>query len=101
VSPTVDSIRHVVFRSTGTKEVAAAKRIAAQIIESFWMDAGRGAEKLMLPPPHISVVTPRAGDGNLVDNARGGPNSNGVPKASPTAAPMMALATLCSRFIVR
>ncbi len=37
-----------VFRSTGTKEIAAAKRIAAQIIESFWTDAGRGAERLKL-----------------------------------------------------
>ena len=33
------------FRSTGTKEIAAAKRIAAQIIESFWTDAGRGANR--------------------------------------------------------
>src|SRR5438309_4090973 len=38
----------VVFRSTGTKEIAAAKRIAALIIESFWNDAGRGAEALKL-----------------------------------------------------
>ena len=38
----------VVFRSTGTKEIAAAKRIAAQIIESFWNDAGSGAETLKL-----------------------------------------------------
>jgi hypothetical protein len=37
-----------VFRSTGTKEIAAAKRIAAQIIESFWSDAGRSAERLKL-----------------------------------------------------
>jgi hypothetical protein len=38
----------VIFRGTGTKEVAAAKRIATQIIESFWGDAGRGAELLKL-----------------------------------------------------
>jgi hypothetical protein len=38
----------LIFRSTGTKEVAAAKRIAAQIIESFWSDAGRSAERLKL-----------------------------------------------------
>src|SRR5205807_5658074 len=37
-----------IFRSTGTKEIAAAKRIAAQIIQSFWNDAGRGAEPLKL-----------------------------------------------------
>jgi integrase len=41
-------VRRVVFRSTGTKEIAAAKRIAAQIIESFWTDSGRGAEPLKL-----------------------------------------------------
>jgi hypothetical protein len=38
----------VIFRSTGTKEIAAAKRIAARIIESFWTDAGRSAEPLKL-----------------------------------------------------
>ena len=38
----------MVFRSTGTKEIAPAKRIAAQIIESFWTDSGRGAEPLKL-----------------------------------------------------
>ena len=35
-------------RSTGAKDIPAAKRIAAQIIESFWTDAGRGAEPLKL-----------------------------------------------------
>jgi hypothetical protein len=38
----------VVFCSAGTKELGAAKQIAAQIIESFWNDAGRGAEPLKL-----------------------------------------------------
>lgn len=38
----------LIFRSTGTKEIAAAKRIGAQIIESFWADAGRGADALKL-----------------------------------------------------
>src|SRR5256885_2195703 len=47
-APAIDGARRIVFRSTGTKEVAAAKRIAAQIIESFWNDAGRGAEPLKL-----------------------------------------------------
>src|SRR5205807_7852729 len=42
--PAINGSRRVVFRSTGTKEIAAAKRIAAQIIESFWNDAGRGSE---------------------------------------------------------
>ena len=46
--PAIDGARRDVFRSTGTKEIAAAKRIAAQIIESFWTDAGRGAEALKL-----------------------------------------------------
>ncbi len=46
--PPINGGRRIVFRSTGTKEVAAAKRIAAQIIESFWNDAGRGAEPLKL-----------------------------------------------------
>src|SRR6266550_1645325 len=48
VPPSVDGVPREIFRSTGTKEIAAAKRIAAQIIESFWMDAGRGAERLKL-----------------------------------------------------
>jgi hypothetical protein len=34
--PAVDGSRREIFRGTGTKEIAAAKRIAAQIIESFW-----------------------------------------------------------------
>src|SRR5262245_25938896 len=46
--PATNGIRRVVFRSTGAKEIAAAKRIAAQIIESFWADAGRGADRLKL-----------------------------------------------------
>jgi hypothetical protein len=47
-APAIDGARRIVFRSTGTKEVAAAKRIAAQIIESCWDNAGRGAESLKL-----------------------------------------------------
>src|SRR5437762_6739953 len=47
-APAVGGSRREIFRSTGTKEVAAAKRIASQIIESFWNDAGRGAERLRL-----------------------------------------------------
>lgn len=46
--PAIDGVCRVVFRSTGAKEIPAAKRIAAQIIESFWTDAGRGAEPLKL-----------------------------------------------------
>jgi hypothetical protein len=53
--PAVDGVSRVVFRSTGTKEIAAAKRIAAQIIESFWTDAGRGAERLKLRDDHASI----------------------------------------------
>lgn len=46
--PAINGVRRVIFRSTGTKEIAAAKRIAAQIIESFWNDSGRGADDLLL-----------------------------------------------------
>jgi integrase len=45
----------LVFRSTGAKEVAAAKRIGAQIIESFWNDAGRGADILKLRNDNATV----------------------------------------------
>jgi hypothetical protein len=47
-APAINGIERVVFRSTGTKEIAAAKRIGAQIIESFWTDSGRGVEPLKL-----------------------------------------------------
>jgi hypothetical protein len=53
--PAANGIRRVVFRSTGAKEIAAAKRIAAQIIESFWGDAGRGAERLKLRNDHATI----------------------------------------------
>jgi hypothetical protein len=53
--PAINGVRRVIFRSTGTKEVAAAKRIAARIIESFWSDAGRGAEKLKLRNDQITI----------------------------------------------
>src|SRR6185295_15609400 len=53
--PAINGIKRVVFRSTGTKEIAAAKRIAAQIIESFWTDAGRGAEPLKLRNNNATV----------------------------------------------
>lgn len=54
-APPVNGVSRAVFRSTGTKEIAAAKRIAAQIIESYWTDAGRSAEKLKLRNDHTSV----------------------------------------------
>src|SRR5215475_8205585 len=54
-TPEVDGVRRVIFRSTGTKEIGAAKRIAAQIIESFWTDAGRGAERLKLRNDHATI----------------------------------------------
>jgi hypothetical protein len=53
--PAVDGSHRVVFRSTGTKEIGAAKRIAAQIIESFWNNAGRGAEPLKLRNDNATV----------------------------------------------
>src|SRR5438477_4025555 len=54
-APAVNGSRREIFRSTGTKEIAAAKRIAAQIIESFWTDAGRGAEPLKLRNDNATV----------------------------------------------
>ena len=54
-TPAINGIRRIIFRSTGTKEIAAAKRIAAQIIESFWADAGRGAELLKLRNDNATV----------------------------------------------
>jgi integrase len=53
--PSVDGTRRVVFRSTGTKEIAAAKHIAAQIIESFWQNSGRGAEPLKLRNDNATI----------------------------------------------
>jgi hypothetical protein len=54
-APSIDGTRRNIFRSTGTKEIAAAKRIAAQIIESFWNDAGRGAEPLKLRSDNAAI----------------------------------------------
>jgi len=54
-APSFDGTRRDIFRSTGTKEIAAAKRIAAQIIESFWNDAGRGAEPLKLRSDNATI----------------------------------------------
>jgi len=51
----MNGMSRLVFRSTGTKEIAAAKRIAAQIIESFWNEAGRGAEPLKLRNNNATV----------------------------------------------
>jgi integrase len=53
--PAINGVRRVVFRSTATKEIAAAKRIAAQIIESFWTDSGRGAEPLKLRNDNATI----------------------------------------------
>jgi integrase len=53
--PAIDGVRRVVFRSTGTKEIPAAKRIAADIIRSFWIDAGRGAERLKLRNDNATI----------------------------------------------
>ena len=54
-SPAIDGSRREIFRSTGTKEIAAAKRIAAQIIESFWTEGGRGAEPLKLRNDNATI----------------------------------------------
>ena len=58
--PAVNGVSSAVFRSTGTKEIAAAKRIAAQIVESFWNDAGREAELLRLRNDNATI-------GELID----------------------------------
>src|SRR5262245_57346621 len=55
VPPSVDGVPREIFRSTGTKEIPAARRIAAQIIESFWTDAGRSAERLKLRNDHATI----------------------------------------------
>ena len=44
-APGINGTRRI-FRNTGAKEIGLAKRIAAKIIESFWADAGRGADRL-------------------------------------------------------
>ena len=56
--PPGSGVKRVVFRTTGTKEIAAAKKIAAQIIESFWNDAGRGAETLKLRNDSATLGNP-------------------------------------------
>src|SRR3954454_8275470 len=53
-----------------------------------------------LPPPHISVRTPRAGSGKPAENCPAAPNSNGAPSASPTAEPTSAPATRWLRGMV-
>jgi integrase len=53
--PAIDGVRHVVFRSTGTKEIGAAKRIAADIIKSFWIDSGRSAVRLKLRDDNATI----------------------------------------------
>jgi integrase len=54
-APGVNGKSRRVFRSTGSKEIGAAKRIAAQIIESFWADAGRAADRLKLRHDYAKV----------------------------------------------
>jgi hypothetical protein len=55
IPPAIDGARRVVFRSTGTKEIGAAKRIAADIIKSFWIDSGRGAVRLKLRDDNATI----------------------------------------------
>src|SRR5205814_2177131 len=47
-APTAAEGTRRIFRNTGAKEIGPAKRIAAKIIESFWADAGRGADRLKM-----------------------------------------------------
>src|SRR5947209_4949412 len=53
-APAIDGARRI-FRSTGAKEIGPAKRIAAQIIESFWAGSGRGADRLKLRSDHAKI----------------------------------------------
>src|SRR5437870_4830055 len=46
-APEINGARRT-FRNTGAKEIGPANRIAAKIIESFWAEAGRGADRLRL-----------------------------------------------------
>ena len=55
IPPAIDGVRRVVFRSTGTKEIGAAKRIAAEIIKSFWIDSGRSAVRLKLRDDNATI----------------------------------------------
>lgn len=55
IPPAIDGVRRVVFRSTGTKEIGAAKRIAADIIKSFWIDSGRSAVRLKLRNDNATI----------------------------------------------
>ena len=64
-SPVINGARRIIFRSTGTREIGPAKRIGAQIIESFWSDAGRGAEKLKLRNDYATI-------GQLLDHTKSG-----------------------------
>ena len=63
VPPSADGIRRGIFRSTGPKEIPAAKRIAAQIIESFWTEPGRSAERFKLHNDHTII-------GELIERCR-------------------------------
>ena len=58
-APAIDGGRRI-FRNTGAKEIGPAKRIAAKIIESFWADAGRGADRLRLRNDNAKI-------GELID----------------------------------
>jgi len=58
-APSIDGTRRI-FRNTGAKEIGPAKRIAAKIIESFWADAGRGADRLRLRNDNAKI-------GQLID----------------------------------
>jgi integrase len=53
--PAIDGVRREIFRSTGTNEIAAAKRIAADIIKSFWIDSGRSAVRLKLRDDNATI----------------------------------------------
>jgi len=53
--PAIDGVRRIVYRSTGTKEIGAAKRIAADIIKSFWIDSGRSATRLKLRDDNATI----------------------------------------------
>src|SRR5437773_5515512 len=53
-APAIDGTRRIIL-NTGAKEIDPTKRIDAKIIESFWADAGRGADRLKLRNDNVKI----------------------------------------------
>ena len=58
VPPSVDGVPREIFRSTGTKEIPAAKRIAAKILDHWTVTWRTFAEsfKLLESPPEMRAA---------------------------------------------